>query len=295
VGVVSWVLAEEVIAEIRDQFPPAATFYASQDRDQAIWDALTTVPFDPADPRLVVVREAERIRDWAPLEHMLAAYRQLPRCTALFVDGGEQPGRGENPPADTLQGRLLRRSGAAVLVKTSVPGDEELEEWAAALLPEAARGLAAEVLRVTGGDVRAARDLCARLSVLPPDLERRTVSWLAGEPVFDFASAVIAGNRKAAFSAAPLLTSDQLGYAIGTLAGWLDDLAVLAPAAARNATLREIGALGVSQYSALRLLPVVSRYNPAAIHRDRSVLLVAAEAWQSGQRDGVPEVIAALW
>ena len=109
------------------------------------------------------------------------------------------------------------------------------------------------------------------------------------------APAVIAGNRQAAFFAAASLTSDRLGYAIGTLSGWLDDLAILAPAAARKLSLREIGALGVSQYNAMRLLPVVSRYTPAAIHRDRGVLLIAAEAWRSGQHDGVAEVIAAMW
>src|SRR5207247_5800197 len=83
------VLVDEVVDTIRARLRVSELDYASftggVDLDRDIWAAANQYPLNPTANRLVLVRRAEKVRNWQPLEGWLAASRQLPGNHLLYV------------------------------------------------------------------------------------------------------------------------------------------------------------------------------------------------------------------
>lgn len=294
----SQLLQAEVIAEIRSRFPEAETLWAGSEPEALIWQVACAYPDEPATPRLVIVHEADRLRNWEPLAALLAAYRAMPHCTLLLVSGQD------GYPEDTAEpGIMLRKSTGASLIRAVTPSSwEELASWAARPVPGAGRQAGADILDLTGGCLEDARDLAVKAATLVQagiiKPTRDALAWLVSDDTAsDYAKRLVAGDKAGAHAAADQLTRPQLGFAIGTLANWLDSLAIIQPAAAHGITkAKDLSRLGVSASDTRTLVPVAAKYPPSRIGSCRIALLTAAQAYrEEAPVPGVASVLAASW
>lgn len=83
------ILVEEVVDSVRANLHASDMDYVSlvagSSPDREIWAALNQYPFDPKANRLVLVRDVERVKRWAPFLDWMANSRLLPTNYALFV------------------------------------------------------------------------------------------------------------------------------------------------------------------------------------------------------------------
>lgn len=298
------ILTGEVAAAVRTALPghERAVLTAGDDSERDIWAACSTYPADPAGGRLVIVHEAQRLRQVArELPPLARAGRELASCYLLFLSadpdltmvGAGHEGKRELAPHLAA----IRDSKGGQLIRCSMPGEDALLEWVAGLWPGAGRNIAHHLLVRTGGDLAAVRDACAKASAARLKPSEQNADGLAGEnPGDDFTDILIAGSKRQALAAAAGLGHGDIGRAVALLESRLDTLGLLHLAAQRHMDARDISVkLGVSRFLAERYRKPAAAYGPARVHRCRQVLAVADGAWRSGITAGVPEMICALW
>ena len=126
------VLAEEVVDTVRRIVGATdlnrTTFHAGEGPAADIWATAMQYPLTPDARRLILVRDAETLTRWSPLEHWLANTRTLPSVYLLFVSNtADVPGRKETWPAHLA---LLRaRARHAQIVRCVQPNPEDAIAW----------------------------------------------------------------------------------------------------------------------------------------------------------------------
>lgn len=274
-------------------------YTAGQVPERDIWAAVLAVPYGAS--RFVVVYEASRLQKWEMLKEWLAARREMSQCWLVLDDTpAEDFPRVSAEDKDVLapQAALIRDSSLGQLVRCSALSDDDLASWVqretqARVSADDARYLMARA----SGDLTEVRDVCRKAAVLDGGASREALAVLCDEhPAAEFAEALLRGERRQAAMAAMAMSREDTGWAIGLLVSRLDMLEAIRRA-------RDAGAMphdtarhsGVKAFLVREYGQLSGQYGDARLRQLRSVLAAADDAWHSGARDGVAELVAACW
>lgn len=292
------VLVEEVVDTVRARVGASVlnyqTFTAGTDPDREFWAAAHQFPLEAGANRFILVRNAERISRWQPLDGWLAATRQLVGVYLLFVSGEPDfayqmvDGRkaGLKPHLETIKNR-------GRIVRCSMPHELDLVAWVRRRVPldeEMARYL----LRRTGADLATVAGTCTKLALLPGNPGPVTIDALCAEaPTDTFVNALLNLRKRDALLAAPSVSDKDYGRTVSVLDQRLDLLAALWRATRAGRAAREI--TGWPTFLVRQYLPAAKHYDPDRCVYSRRVLAVCDEALRGGARTGWLEALVALW
>ena len=305
---VSWlhgsaVLREEAIRLIRAAVP--ATYQsvtAGVVAEQEVWDACLQLP-PPGEARLVVARSAQKLRYWDSLA-ALGTARDSAGLWLVFSSGDADCYQRKAGKVVTQEGKKQLQPGPAAvsalscgqLVRCTLSSQEDQIAWVQSKLPGLPATVAWRIIDLTGADLALAASVCAQLALWPPGerTEQAVAALTVREPSQAFAEALVLGARDQALLAIP--GEAEMGMTLGQLGGLLDHLAALYSASLQQLGMRDtVTKLGVPQVVAARYRKIAREYPPARVLSCRTLLAEADSAWRSGAREGVAEVVAALW
>jgi len=293
------VLVEEVIDTTRAQLQVSeldiASFTGGVDLDRSIWAAANQYPLAATARRLVLVRAAEKVKNWEPLEGWIAASRRLPNNYLLFASGdddfpylaGDGRRAGLKPHVE-----LIKNKGR--IVRCTLPNQTDLVAWAHRRAPTLDEPTLRHLLHYAGGNLSAVATVAGKLAVLNGTAGPRTVEALCDEsPADTFADSLLSLNKRAALLHAETLDERDLPRLISHLDSRLDLLAQLWRATQAGLSPREVQ--GQPIFLVHRYLPIAKHYDPRKCVNCRRVLAVCDEAVKSGARIGLIEALVALW
>lgn len=287
------VLREEVISAALQASDETVSLSAAEDKEADIWAHATQYPGDGI--RLVVVREAQRLRRWEHLTLILGAWRELAMVRLLLVSDADDFPRQDGELAPHV--RQVRDCSAGQAIRCSAPSGDALLDWLASRLPEGGRVTASRVLGLTGTDepdLQEAAQAAARLRLLGSTqgsaLQQATECVPGG-----FADTLVLSGVRAAMASAAEAGHSDIGAAIGLLDSRLGVLTTLYQAQQEKLPPAEVGRRGVGQFLQRRFSEVARGYPPGRVQRCREVLAFADSYWRSGASSGVLESVAAQW
>lgn len=292
----AWVCGSEqvLVRTVQDRYaaalPTLRPLPMWQD-ERRVWDDLLTVP---SGPQLVVVRDAERLKDLSLLSVLLSD--SFDGCYTIFTSTEDDFRRDEKQLVAGLG--VLRDSKHGQLIRCCVPADEETAaDIAASWWPGAGRNVGAALLTACGGSLTAAHqaaDKAVRAGVTP-DI-RSVPAVCTGTSHEDYARMLLAGDRRRAMNAAAGVSPDAAGGVLSLLAIRLSLIPLVREAQHRRESPQEtVRRLKVDAWVLRQLRPYAADYDPARVARCREVLAIAETAWKSGSRTGILEAVAALW
>ena len=185
-------------------------------------------------------------------------------------------------------------SGQLVRCVLSAQGDQIA--WVQSQLPGLAATVAWRIIDLTGADLALAASVCAQLALWPPGerTEAAVAALTVREPSQAFTEALVLGSKDQALLAIP--GEAETGMVLGQLGSLLDYLAQLYSASLQQLGMRDtVTRLGVPQVVAARYRATATGYSPDRVLSCRQLLAEADSAWRSGVREGVAEVVCALW
>lgn len=297
------VLAEEVVDTTRGALAPSDVDYVSLTAgsvpDKEIWAAANQYPLVHGANRLVLVRDAQKIKRWAPLEEWFARSRQLPTVFLVFVTSDERLRYGEPDEAGrrTLLAPALWIKNRGSLVECNTPNEADLTAWVQRQAPLADH-VAQYLLARVGGNLATARNLVRKLAVFDGGQpSEEVINVLCAEmPSDSFVESLLHMKKTDALAAIDALPDKEYGKVVGLLDARLELLGTLNKAVRARAGMREISQLpGVPVFLARQFIGVAKDYDQQRVAYRRRVLAVIDEALGLGAREGTLEALVALW
>jgi hypothetical protein len=289
------VLAAEVVSTTVAAIHPfeGEHWTAGSQREKDIWGSVLAVPF--SEPRLVLVRDAGKLKDWEKLRTWIEQKRALRGSYLVFASYESDFPRDDDGKLD-VPCTWLRDSVVGQIVRCTQMDPEEAVVWACQQMPGLLTPVQARhLLDRASGNLAEVRTVIAKAKLLG-GISNQTLDMLCSELPGDFADKLIYGDRKAAMLAAEYLGPDGLGFSIGLLASRLDTLATLHQAVRDNVSRRDvITKCGVPAFLAQKYAGVAREYGENRVSRCWSVLAAVEDAYRSGAADGAAEVLVASW
>lgn len=291
-------LVELVVDDIRTLLNVPITDYVEIDAklDNSMWEAASQYPLDLNANRLVVVRNAEYIRDWEPLFDWIAATRGNTTNYLLFVSYQS------DAPATYAKGKrvsyedhieLIRTKGK--FIKCSQPNDEDLVSWGMSygLTQQAAQHL----MERTSGDTSAMLEVFRKVHVWNGSPNPKAIDLLCEDQALDsFADYLIMRDKPTAYLALQSTSVEDRAKIISRLDYRLDMLMEIGKYVRRRMYAGDIAATtGIKVYLIKRFMPVVKNYDDKKIRYCRQLLAMADGANRDGAKIGVWETLIALW
>jgi DNA polymerase III delta subunit len=298
---VTWVcgpertLVSEVVSATCRALDPDETeaWTAGRDREKLVWASVLAIPFTERG-RVVVVRDAHKLRDWEKLRSWLDEKNALRGSSLVFESG--QP----DFPRDS-DGKLaepctwLRDSSSSQVVRCTSLDPDEAVAWACRQMDGLTASQATHLLERASGNLPEVRNVLSKARMFDGQVSDQALDLLCSELPGDFADKLISGDRKGAMLAAESLGSD-LGWSLGLLASRLDTLAALHRAARDNVSRRDVvSRLGVPAFLAQKYAGVARDYGENRVSRCWGVLATVEDAYRSGACEGAAEVLVASW
>ncbi len=293
------VLVEEVVDTTRRQLGAGDLNYvvvsAGRVPDREVWAAVGQYPLDQTSNRLVVVRDAHRVKHWDPLTSWLTTARQAPHNYLLLVSGQD------DLPTKMVDGKKVLadhvdaiRSARGRLVRCGRPNEADSVAWVRARSKVLDDETANYLLHRVGGDLSAAADAAAKIALFDRLPSTQIIDLLCEPaPAESFVDCVIARNKTEALLAAQTVPDSERGRMFALLDARLDLLASLYRATRAGLSQREIRDVPV--FLIRKLMPYARHYDPHRCAFDRRLLAVLEGRHRSGIRVGVLEQLVALW
>jgi hypothetical protein len=294
-------LVEEVVDTLRRHVAPKDYNYqvltAGVDPDRDIWAAASTYPVDPADLRLVVVREAQQVRNWKPLGAWLSGGRKLPGVWLVFVSSSHDFDRVEKSREIQPHLAQIRDSSLGMLTKCGAPDAEEAVQWLLLRCPAMSELTAQYALTRLGGNLGAASALADKASLFDGQLSSGVIDVLCTERSDQgFADDLLAMRKPQALAQLETIPDRDLPRMIGLIDSRLEMVSRFNAALRQRMQPRDIAIkLEVSPWLVRLYLPVAKSYDPSRVRACRAVLATTDDAVRSGARLGVLETLCALW
>ncbi len=296
------VLVAEVVATIRALLDVGeldhVVLSATQHPPAQVWAAAHQYPLTPGANRLVVIRDAEAITGWAPLESWLNVSRNLPGVHLLLVsneaDIPHQPGPGRRPgPAAAHITMLQAKRRLAQIVRCTAPGEAVAAAWVRRNSQLDAE-MAQYLVQRCAADLDVAAGVCTKLALFDGQPAKVVIDHLCPpSPPESFTDALIAADKVRALAALEQLTGADTLAAIALLGSRLDVLGALWRATRAGQSERDIQ--GVPAFLIRQYLPYAKHFDPRRCAYIRQVLAVVDDAYRSGARVGVMELLVALF
>lgn len=297
------ILVEEVVDVTRAQthdgnISHATTFHAGSGPDRDIWDTANQHDLR-AHIKLVIVRDAEKIKRWEPLGEWLNTMRSTPKVHLLFVSNDPdyfvvdkvKKSKTLQPYAELLRAKTRR---VAQIVRCSPLNEADAIAWARRRAPQLDEEMARYLLTRTGGNLWVTGAVCGKLFLFPGLVGKNVINQLCGEaPSGTFVEALLMMRKPEAFLALETLSESEYGMVLGLLDSRLDMLAMLNHAARSGYGNRDVQQLPV--FLVQQFMPIAKHYDEARCLHIRRVLAVVDSAYRSGARGGLMEALVALW
>jgi DNA polymerase III delta subunit len=262
--------------------------------DRDVWAAMNQYPA-AGEERLVLVRDAERIRHWEQLQGWYDT-RALRPTKAVFVSN--------EASTDTEPDHMRLIVGKGRFVRCGPMAEQrhlvEMLKAHAPITDQAAKLL----LRVTRGNVSASLDFLSKCALFSGAIDERVIRALATPvPADDFVDAVVEFRGADAMEAARRVDPDRYSAIIGLLESRLEALSKLYRAIRRADRLQDRGARTreilrtsrIEPFIVSQLIGVARRYDQAQVRTCIQALALVDERAAEGESDLILEVLAALW
>lgn len=296
------VLVEEVIDTIRGLLKPSELDYVSlhagavPDRD--IWAAGAQYPLTPGANRLILIRDAQAMKRFDPLEGWLDNTRRLPGVHLLFVADEpdlpyERDERGKKTQLKPHALLMQQRKRSCQLVRCALPNPTDAVAWVRRRAPLDA-DTAGYLLTRVGGNLLHAAAVCGKLAVFTAAAGPPVIDALAEEvPADCFTENLLFGRKRDALAAIAGLAPAQYPRLISTLDARLDTLSALWRHLRSGYGAREVA--GLPYFLVRHYTPIANHYDPARCAYCRRLLAVVDDAYATGARDALLEALVALW
>lgn len=290
-------LVEDVVATVRRQVAASELdSISTTGADRELWALAHQHPMVAGAARLIVVRDAEKVSNWAPLPGWLANTRQLPGVHLLFVSGAADLPREKGPGkrAPTQPHIEAMKPPRGFVVKCSALSEKDAIAWVRSrsyLDEHAARHLLTRV----GGNLSAAGAVCAKVVVFGDVAVTTTIidQLTRAIPADTFVDSLLTGNKNDAFTCIADIDAREYSKVVGLLDSRLDLLTLLWESQAGGRYGQAVP--GVNPFLVRHYTPIAKHYEPRRCAYSRQVLAVVDDALRSGARDGVWEALVALW
>lgn len=293
------VLVEEVVEETKRLLEVSEFDYiplwAESDTELAIWDSAYQFPLEPEARRLILVRQADCIQNWAPLEKWLVDSKSLSANFLLFVsDQADYPMTQDKDPKILPHIELIRKRGKTV--KCSMPSQAEVLSW----IKRNSRlnDFSANFLyERCGGDLSAVANVCKKSLMFKADPGSQILAELSKEySNQDFSDCLVYQNKKAALLDLPNIPESDYSKIIGQLYSKLDILYALHRAGPNFNTTRELAeATGIKVFLVAKYLQASKSYDRTKVANCRNILTVVDDAIQRHAADNAMELLVSLW
>lgn len=299
------VLVEEVIDTTRTKLAvsplDSLTFTAGETPDREIWAAANQYPLVPGANRLILVRNAQKIKTWLPLDAWMSRTRELPNVYLLLVSAAEkmeyeQDDDGKRrlkPPASWVKTK-------GYLVECALPNERDAVAWVCRQVPAMDEKTAGYLLTRVGGNLIMAANLCKKLALFTGNgasPNARVVDVLCSEmPSDSFAELLLLLKHREALHAIEHVPDAEIGRIIGLLDARLELLHSLHQAVLSGVTLRDLKSrTGIERFEAESYWGIARDYDHNHIVYRRKILSVIDDAYRIGVRGGLLEVLTSLW
>ncbi len=303
------VLAEDVIEHVVSQLGPEpwnfVPLVAGEDSERRIWSELDQHPMG-SSPRVVVVRHAERIKQWDRFISWIKNRTLNPRTYVIMVSDEERVPRTEL----TLEQRKRHEKSEPLPHITAIGAKGHIIEcrpftsatamqsvyWVQSKV-KMREGVAKHLLERSNWDLRLVRDVCRKLAVFPDEITITVVNALLVErPRDTFSDALLALDRKTALLALKDIHPDDYGRTIGLLDSRLDLAGMVHDMMLAHRSPTEISrAAGAQAFLVKDIMKVAKHYDAKRRLAIRKVLALTDEAYRSGQTTAVLETLVAFW
>ncbi len=289
------VLVEEIVDDLKDRIGPSDLDYRSFDAevtaDAELWSHINQFPMVPGAKRLIVIRQADKIKNWEPLEMWLS---ERSTTTVVFVSSlPDYPRDNEKEVLSHVErigtrGRQIRCSLLSVKdTKNYVRSRLDLTEDGMDLVLSRTQCSAFPVTNF----LRKTRILgVTRLSV------QQVAALVPQEASGRFIDALLSRDKPSALATAPSIPTSDVGRLLGLLekrVRWLD---AMYQAFRRHHSINSMVAEEiVPRFAARELEPYVRHYAPDRIKSCLTILRLADELLTDGQGKNALLLLTALW
>lgn len=288
------VLVEEIVEHTRTLVAAgeldAVSLTGGTVPDVEVWAAVHQFPLQPGANRLVLVRDAAKIKHWDPLPGWLTESRRMPGAYLVLVCGTTELPTGAAGKA--LDAVKTRRN--VLVVKATQPSPDDLHAWLKRRAPRLDDYVAAHLLARVGGNMMAAAHTAAKLALFDVSASTATVDALVDAlPADTFADTLLAGDKTHALRLVEQMTDDDAVKALALLDQRLELLTALHRGLQDGRRPHDVP--DVNPYLARRYADTARHYPPRRAANLRTVLAVVDNALRSGARTGCLETLVALW
>lgn len=304
------VLVEHVLdylrADIGAKTEDSASFAIGQDPEAKIWAEANQFPLTDGAKRLVVIRHAQRIQDWAPLLSWLeVAGRVLPATHLILVSDDADLDYAQaakaSPKERPLKPHLaaVQAKGALVvcnLPKLSTAAGVVALAWVHSMVT-IHDDVAKHLITRTGGDLGAINNVCAKLRLFKSPPSTAIIDALVEErPGELFVDALVLLDKALALDALSSIRETEYAWTIGDLDELLTALEEIAILSRRGVGIGVIAEAGPG-YRRIndKFGAVAANYDAGRVTRTRRVLAEADQLVRQGARVGVMEALVLQW
>lgn len=298
------VLIEDVIKTIKEhlQLPRwnIATVSVGTLKERAVWSEIEQYPLD-GEPRLVVVRNAEKLDDTDRIVRFVKNRAAHPHTHVIFVSNDDALPR---VPIDDKKTKLAdhvavfsAQRGTAVECK---PFTATTAKHAVAWVKSKAHmrdGVASHLLNRSDGDLKLVRDLFTKIQVYPVEASVSLVNDLLSEqPRENLVDALLSLDKRTAFQALERLPSSEYSRTLGLLDARLDFAGFVHDKLMERKDEKEIAReAGNKGFLVPAVAKVAKHYDKTRRINTRRVLRIVDESLQDGMTIGVMENIINEW
>lgn len=313
---VSWlcgserVLVDYVLHDIIANLPHAewsrATYWAGTDNENDIWEDLSQWPLDSDLARLVVVRDAEKLKQTQNIIEWVSSRTQNPLTYVVFVSNDAELAREEQTKAQQKERKkpellphLRAIQGRGVLVECR-PFTQATAKHAVTWVQsrvEIRKGVAAKLLERANGDMRLVESTLRKLSSFPEEITDQSVALLmSAQPRMSFPDALLSLDKQTALLALDRMQPSEYSSAIGLLDQRMEVLGLVREMVLAHKNIWEISnALGPMGFLAKEFIAISKAYDQKRRDSARLLLEKTDAALKAGQTVGPMEALVLLW
>jgi DNA polymerase III delta subunit len=303
------VLIDEVVETTRRRINPEpwdySSYFVGEGSERDMWASVNGFPAG-ATPRLVLIRDAEKLEHPEYIEEFLANRAKNPNTYLVFVSNDNEAARVPQTPEEkksrTLGALLphiaaINTKGRVIECKPFTGATaKHAVAWVMAKAP-VRQNVAAHLLNRANGNLRLVRDVCAKLSVFDETLTFSMVNALLSEQPRDtFVDAMLALDKKTALLALEQLAPSDYSRTLGQLDSYLELAGRVHDMTLEHKTQSEIVRdLGNRGFLAKDIAAVSKYYDRKRLHNIRTFLAEADVALNQGTTVGLMEALVVFY
>lgn len=297
------ILIDEIVFTVRKYLRPSpwnsSSIILGDSTEKEMWNTIEQHPIDN-EKRLVVVRNAEEIKDTDRLLRVLVNRMTNPLTHVIFISNEEPPRIPVEDNKTVLPEYLAAFSGARGSIIECKPFTAATAKHAVTWVISKVQmraGVAGHLLERADGNMRLVRDLLVKLSVFSEEPTISAINDLLSEqPRDNFVDALLSLDKKTALQALERLPESEYSRVIGLLDARLDFAGIVHDMLVERKTEKEIArAAGNKAFLVPTVARVAKHYDSTRRAQIRNLLTQVDDNLRAGARIAIMENIVNDW